>query len=218
VAGLVTVRKEKFMHIIRNNFLPKSKAEFLMTTMKWKHFVLLIGSFASLILAGCATYTIQPISATKLDREWNSDTAKKGYVFYQPELYFLVTPGTASKGETNDAASTNKNSVLSVTPIFLPNPNKPYRVTTFNFLAKSDFAFNFKDGWQLSSIADKADNTTVANTMAGELKTMLSAVGFSALSEGTPKSPQSFLLHPTYDPNTGVITNFSVVNLPSPLN
>jgi len=40
-------------------------------------------------------------------------------------------------------------------------------VTTHNILAKADFTFNFENGWKLTSIADKRDNSTVANTLAG---------------------------------------------------
>src|SRR5262249_43352796 len=104
---------------------------------------------------------------------------------------------------------------FSITPVVLPNPARPYRVTTFNFLAKSDFAFNFKDGWQVTSIADKSDNTTLANTISGELKTILSAGGLNAMLPHVTREQQSFLLHPVYDPKTGVITDFSIIALPS---
>ncbi|MGA2138181.1 MAG: hypothetical protein ABSH14_04890 [Verrucomicrobiia bacterium] len=180
-------------------------------------------SLIAFCLAGCATYTIQPVSARKLDKQWNSGDAEKGYVFYQPELYFLVTPVVAPKSPSNNVStakpdsSADSSAAFSVTPIYLPNPNKPYRVTTFNFLAKSDFAFNFKDGWQLSSIADKADNTTIANTIAGELKTILGAGGLSMMSlapSPSTKERKAFLLHPIYNPDTGIITDFSVIYLP----
>ena len=179
------------------------------------YFTLFLLSLALFSFAGCAMNTIQPISAKKLNSQWHSGTANAGYVFYQPELYFLVTPGSPQKGSTNNVVA-DKNSVLDVTPIYLPNPKKPYRVTTFNFLAKSDFAFNFKDGWELSSIADKADNTTVANTVAGELKTILNASGFSAMmaSPSSSEEKKSFLLHPIYNPKSGIITGFSVIKLP----
>jgi hypothetical protein len=192
-----------------------------------KHYACLcLFGLVSFCLAGCATYTIQPVSAKKLDKQWNSGDAEKGYVFYQPELYFLVTPVAAPKSSTNSVATgkaidsgANNGDAFSVTPIYLPNPNKPYRVTTFNFLAKSDFAFNFKDGWQLSSIADKADNTTIANTVAGELKTILSAGGLPMMLVAPSPSEEwkTFLLHPVYDPDTGIITNFSIVYLPGAL-
>src|SRR4051812_13181728 len=163
---------------------------------------LLLLTAAALCFSGCASYTIKPIVAEDPSK-WGGEKAEEGYVFYQPELYFLVTPAGGAKAtpadekEKKDPKADDKAAGLTVTPIYLPNPAKPYRVTTFNFLAKSDFAFNFKDGWQLTSISDKADNTTVANTLAGELKTILAAggIGFVAMEK---TQAESFLLHPQY--------------------
>ncbi len=180
----------------------------------------------ALSLAGCASYTIQPIASKELNK-WNEEKLDKSYIFYQPELYFLVT--TTPPKSTGDTASTNtasaddakksstttpkedQSTTFSVTPIYLPNPNKPYRVTTCNFLAKSDFTFNFKDGWQLTSIADKADNSGVATALVGQMKTMLDAM--SILSGPTKPLPKTFLLHPEYN-GAGIITGFKPVPLP----
>lgn len=149
-----------------------------------------------LSLVGCASYTIQPISAIP-DSEWGHQDS--GYIFYQPDLYFIVSYTAA----TDKAGAT-----LTVTPQFLPNYKKPYRVTTFNFLAKSDFTFNFENGWKLTSIADKADNSTIANTLAGELKTILSAAGFAALNVKTTQP--SLMYHAEFD-EKGVFTKFAPV-------
>jgi len=178
---------------------------------------LLLATFC-LGVAGCATYHIQPVSSTELAK-WHQGKLNEGYVFYQPELYFLVTPSVnPGKATENDksAKPADTTAGLTVTPLYLPNPTMAYRVTTFNILAKSDFAFNFKDGWQLSSIADKADNSTIANTIAGELKTLLSASGLPgvALLPPPPTPVQSFLLHPHYTTN-GVIDKFEIVELPN---
>src|SRR5690349_7769391 len=124
-----------------------------MRHMKPKGVLLAILAFG---LAGCASYHIQPVSSTELAK-WHTGKLDEGYIFYQPELYFLVTP-SASPSTTSNTAGTDKSSKptpdkstgLNVTPVYLPNPTMAYRVTTCNFLAKSDFAFNFKDGWQLS--------------------------------------------------------------------
>jgi hypothetical protein len=152
-----------------------------------------LSSLAALLFAGCASYKIQPIppvSASQPDQGWS--TNKAGYVFYQPELYFLVV--------SNKTGS-------SVTPVYLPNPAKPYRVTTKNHLAKSDFEFKFNDGWQLSSIADKADNSTIANTIAGELGTVVTGLMSSG---GTPGPQRVFLVRPKYDAN-GLINGFTSI-------
>lgn len=168
--------------------------------MKIKRIALPMLAIAAGSLVGCASYTIQPVPPTA-PGSWGGDTNHEGYVFYEPELYFLVTsaPAPASKP---DAAM-----VLNMTPIYLPNPNKPYRVSTHNFLAKSDFTFNFKDGWQLTSIADKADNSGAATALVGQMKTILdAAVKGVAPGPGNPL-PRTFLLHPKFN-DAGIITGF----------
>jgi len=157
--------------------------------------LLAAGTFA---LAGCASYTIQPVPPTA-PGSWGGNTCREGYVFYEPELYFLVTSAPAPAAKP-DAAP-----VLTATPVYLPNPNKPYRVTTQNFLAKSDLTFNFKDGWQLTSIEDKSDNSAVTTALAGQMKTFLDAA-FPKLNPSESPLPRTFLLHPEFDA-AGVITN-----------
>jgi len=176
-----------------------------------KRYLLIIGLATG--LTGCASYTIQPVSAEKLDQQWRTGRAASGYVFYQPELYFLVTPAAGAKADATESTNQVKNN-FTVTPIFLPNPARPYRVTTFNFLAKSDFTFNFKDGWQLSSIADKADNTTLANTLSGQMTALLAAGSLRVSPNQAPAEQQTFLLHPVYDSDSGANISFSIVPMP----
>ena len=116
-------------------------------------------SLTALFTSGCAWYKIQPVSADSLNGWGKTNCLPEGYIFYQPELYFSATIVTES---------TNKQTV-TVSPVWLPNYQKPYRVTTHNILAKADFTFNFENGWKLTSIADKGDNSTVANTWPASL-------------------------------------------------
>ena len=184
-----------------------------MFTMKTRIPYSILAALGSLVLVSCASYTIKPFLAKGLDDHWGSDCdlKKNGYIFYQPELYFLVTSASSETSNGGD-----KSTAPNVTPIYLPNPNKPYRVTTFNFLARSDFAFNFKDGWQLTSIADKADNSIIASTVAGKLNTILSTAVAGVLGSTTNQPPlkKTFLLHPVFNKKTGVLESFDVISLP----
>jgi hypothetical protein len=166
---------------------------------------------AALFTGGCAYYKIQPISEASVQNWGKTNGVQDGYVFYQPELYFAATITTDSTGASG-AASTKQS--VTVAPIYLPNRERPYRVTTHNFLAKADFTFNFENGWKLTQISDKADNTTVANTLAGELKTMLSAAGVKALVEPGTNAPkqQVILFRPEYD-HDGYIKSFKQVGV-----
>ena len=168
-----------------------------------------MGSLAVFLTGGCAWYKIQPVSADSLNKWGKTNGPAEGYIFYQPELYFSATIVTESTG------STGKQSV-TVTPIWLPNYQKPYRVTTHNILAKADFTFNFENGWKLTSIADKGDNATLANTLTGQLTTVLkTAEGLKAIEgQQPPVKTRVILFRPSYDPANGYINGFEPVDVP----
>lgn len=156
----------------------------------------------SLTLCSCATYTIRPISKEQTKWPLSKDVkADKGYIFYQPELYFVLTITKDDKGTTAKAE-----------PIYLPNYEKPYRVTTFNFLAKADFTFAFENGWKLTSIADKSDNSTVANTLAGQLSAIVSAAAGVATTAAGKTEVRVLLLRPLYNAD-GHIEGFKDVTV-----
>jgi len=163
---------------------------------------------------GCAYYKIQPVTAASLKNWGKTDGPREGYIFYQPELYFSATilpDSTNASGGTAQAKQT-----VTVTPLYLPNYQKPFRVTTRNFLAKSDFTFNFENGWKLTQISDKADNSTMANTLAGQLQTILSAAEgtgpFRVQATNAASAPQLrvILFQPVFDRN-GYIESFKEV-------
>lgn len=171
-----------------------------------------------LLPVGCASYRIQPISGTEVARWADSQTPlKEGYIFYQPELYFAATI-TIETAKDKDGKEQTQESV-SVAPLYLPNYQKPYRLTTHNVLAKADFGFDWENGWKLTRLSDKSDNSTVASSLAGELKTLLSAAGLPvAKSVGAPKS-RVVLYRPKFDKKTGYFTGFNeagVLELPAP--
>ena len=168
--------------------------------------ILFFVSLVAALTGGCAWYDIQPISASSLNNWGKTNALPEGYIFYQPELYFsatIVTDSTAPTGKAN----------ITVTPLWLPNYQKPYRLTTHNFLAKADFSFNLENGWKLTQIADKGDNSTVANTLAGELTTMLKAAGMAATPGNPPPKTQIILYHPTVNPENGCFNGFEEVSV-----
>lgn len=73
-----------------------------------------------------------------------------GYDVYKPEPYLLIKPGK----ETSTAEI-----------VWLPNYSKRYRIQTWNFLGKADFEFEIQDGWQLTKISDKSDNSAIASKL-----------------------------------------------------
>jgi hypothetical protein len=109
---------------------------------------------------------------------------------------------------TNVDKGITTNQSISVAPLYLPNPAKAYRVTTHNFLGKADFEFTFQNGWQLTQLNDKSDNTTVATALAGQLQTILTAAGAITKNAAPPNKLRVFLYKPEYA-DDGTITNFS---------
>jgi len=162
---------------------------------------------------GCAYYKIQPVPPASLADWGKPNGPPEGYIFYQPELYFSVTVLT---GSTNAGGSTAaEKQTVTVTPLYLPNYQKPFRLTTRNFLAKSDFTFNFENGWKLAQISDQADNAAVANTLAGQLQTILAAAEGTALkltATNASAAPQIrvLLFRPRFD-RGGYIASFEPV-------
>jgi len=164
--------------------------------------ILFFVSLMAWLTGGCAWYDIQPISANSLSNWGKTNSLPEGYIFYQPELYFSATIVTDSADKQ----------IVTVTPLWLPNYQKPYRLTTHNFLAKADFTFNFENGWKLTQIADKGDNSTVANTLAGELATVLKTTGLAVAPGTRPPETRIILYHPTVNPKNGCFNGFEEVS------
>jgi hypothetical protein len=167
------------------------------------------------LMAGCAGYRIQPISGAEVSR-WGDPRSplSEGYVFYQPELYFAATI-TLETEKDKDGREQLKESV-SVAPLYLPNYQKPYRLTTHNILAKADFGFEFENGWKLTKLSDKSDNATVASSLAGELKTLLSATGLPVTKTVTGSKRRVVLYRPVFDKATGYFTGFAEAGVLEP--
>jgi hypothetical protein len=89
-------------------------------------------------ISGCAGYSI------------TKDGQGVGYDVYRPEPYLLVKNG-------------DKGPEASI--LWLPNFTQRYRISTWNFLGKADFEFDLTDGWRLTKISDKSDNTTIASKL-----------------------------------------------------
>jgi hypothetical protein len=91
-----------------------------------------------LSLGGCAGYNI------------TKGGTGAGYDVFRPEPYLMIKPG--EKGPVGEI-------------VWLPNYKERYRIDTWNFLSKADFQFDITDGWKLTKISDKSDNTTIADKL-----------------------------------------------------
>ena len=120
-----------------------------------KHFWIVA---VSLFATACASYKIERVAPVD-DQGW-SEGETEGYLFYAPEPYLRVV-STPASADGKVAAK------VEAAIVWLPNRRRTYRVTTSNFLAKADLQFAFEEGWMMTSIVDKGDNTTVVDSLLG---------------------------------------------------
>ncbi len=78
-----------------------------------------------------------------------------GYDVYEPEPYLLGKP------QMVDAGGTGRALVVSYEIVWLPNYGKRYRVHSWAGLGKADFTFTFENGWKLTSLTNRSDNSEV---------------------------------------------------------
>lgn len=138
----------------------------------------------SLLLSGCAGYKVK------------ENGTGNGFDIYTPEPYLLTKP--TEKGPTSEI-------------IWLPNYNKRYRVNTWNFLSKADISFEITDGWKLSKISDKSDNTSLASKMFDIVQKATNEKTISL----TGNSATLFRL--VYDQNTGYFTGLQHIPINVPV-
>lgn len=112
--------------------------------------------------SGCAGYSIQ------------QNGTGPGYDVYTPEPYLLRKPVIA--------AATGAITGFSFEVIWLPNYSKRYRVRSWTGFGSSEFTFEFQEGWKLTKVVDKADNTKVLEKLVELAKHIVPAnpMGLSA--------------------------------------
>lgn len=89
-----------------------------------------------------------------------------------------AAPAVERKGKSSTAASqpvSEQPLQYTAKIIYLPDFSQRYRLSSSNFLAKSDFTFQIKDGWMLTGITDKSDNTSLADSMLTAITTLATA-------------------------------------------
>jgi hypothetical protein len=109
---------------------------------------LVVGTLA----AGCAGYRVQ------------RDGQGEGYDVYAPEPYLAGRLLPAKAGEP---------AAYHFEVIWLPDRTRRYRVSSWSGLGKADFQFTFADGWKLTQLNDKSDNTEVLKQIVGLARHLL---------------------------------------------
>jgi hypothetical protein len=124
------------------------------------------------LLSGCAGYRVQ------------AGGTGPGYDVYTPEPYLKGEPATFENGGSKVAS-------YKFEVVWLPNYSKRYRVHSWAGLGKADFSFTFTDGWRLTALADKSDNSNILSDVIGLVKDLLPAVGITKQT-----APEALKLEP----------------------
>lgn len=117
-----------------------------------------------------------------------------GYDIYRPEPYVLLAPTTITRDEKNKKETIQYKGEI----VWLPNYEARYRVKTWNHFGKADFEFEFEEGWKLTSLTDKSDNTEPMKTLISAAKD-LAVKATTKFSVAPPVTPTFELYKIIYD-------------------
>jgi hypothetical protein len=146
------------------------------------------------VLIGCAGYSIK------------KDGTGDGYDVFRPEPYLLVIypsstgtapapinqkpgPQPANPPAGGAAAPASDAPTPTASIIWLPNYGERYRIDTHNFLAKADFTFTITNGWMLSEISDKSDNSAAVTGLLDIVKAAAGVTSAAAKGGGKGGGP-----------------------------
>jgi hypothetical protein len=76
--------------------------------------------------------------------------------------------------------------------IFLPDMDEQYAIRSENFVSKSDFSLQFRNGWELTDVSGNHDSTPVALEL---IKTINAARGRMMWDSHAGRRPRHQLLH-----------------------
>lgn len=137
-------------------------------------------------ITGCAGLTIEAIPGDAVSGA-RDDRPRVGYVVYEPVIVYQKTPVKAYVAFLNDGTCQGdgyRDVCRFIGPILLPDKTRPYSLTPHVGLGKADINVQIKDGWMLSELSEKSDNTAILDRLVAP-KTPKAATA----SRVTPASP-----------------------------
>ncbi len=156
--------------------------------------LLRMGLAAACVAAGgCAGYKLTAISPQDADDAHLQGRNTEGYTFYEPAVYIVVGP-----------VETGKPTVQVFT---LPDYERPYRFTRYEFLAKSELEIAFEEGWRFTGAKSSTDSTAVPAAIVS----LLEQIPFAGRNDS--KEPRVFRLVRRPGPDGKVGVQFERVDL-----
>jgi hypothetical protein len=151
--------------------------------------------FTSVLLAGCAGVSITPLSPEEAAAAHRPGASRRdGYVIYEPQVLFMATrvaaavspPKPAAEGGDVRPADVVRIDGWEIRRVVMPDYSRPYRVHPYAFLAKTDFDFDYQEGWMLSHQKATLDSTAVISLLTEALKKLPSFMAADT-SQGQPQ-------------------------------
>jgi hypothetical protein len=165
--------------------------EAAMTQKRGLRFLTLAIVAWTFLLNGCASY--------RVTRDLKGD----GYVVYRPEPYLLVSYSKTGEKEMTTTA----------TVVWLPNYHEGYRVESRSgWFGKADFKFTFVDGWMLTGVEDRGDNSEFAGKLLDVIKSTVPGQAKPGVAVmRAPGLPPVELWRFVFDEQTGEFTGLQQV-------
>ncbi len=107
----------------------------------------------TLLLSGCAGYKIRAVDPANIH-----EPGKEGYVFHAPAPFLEERKITAKVDDVETVTYEYK-------IVYLPDMERPYRFTQYEFLAKSELKIAFEEGWKWTGAESKTDSTAVPSAL-----------------------------------------------------
>lgn len=148
---------------------------------------------ASAGVGGCAAYKVTPVSHDAVVKA-HEGGGPEGYVVYALKLFLLASRAPV-EGKKDGQSAADASPAYTVTPMWLPDYSRPYRVTTEVFLAKGDFKFAFKDGWQLLGVETEQDSTAALAALSGLVQSAIAGVKPVGTAQAAGSAPPDFYLY-----------------------
>ncbi len=128
-------------------------------------------------VTGCAGYKLTPISPGEASSaHCEGREGKEGYIFHAPQPFLM---GTLKPGTTPSEADGSVSAAYDFQIVYLPDYERPYRFTRYEFLAKSDVSTTFQNGWMLTGAESKTDTTAAVSSLVDFVKAVADIVPLS---------------------------------------
>jgi len=123
--------------------------------MRW---LVLTGTCAALVVAGCAGVDVRPITARQAESAHEAGRDVRGYIVYAPLVVVEVSRQEGCIGKDDKGHCVPGVQCVAGKPFLLPDYSRPYLIDAHAGLGRAGLDVTIADGWRLGSLKDSSDN------------------------------------------------------------